>query len=290
MTKIYYEPPKDKTIYFKIGFCGAVPASEAYLKSMDDFIIMDGKRVNKADVDWNKPENASRLYELTNHDTLHSKFGERYNKIVVKSWNDFMNSEVFYDEKPIGKIKDLETFEIAELSEAINNSIANNGFDSYAMRVGLSEKEIVEARFIDHFRFRDSLYILDHDENKVYNEQEFKDHIKELSISYPYVANKYRNMTLHKMQNHNPDYKLFQMNYKDSVFFEDEFYIHNTTGLVITKQKQMIDNCLINGKKLSDIILEDYRDSQKNKVNSEVLNSVIKKHETKMKQTRRNTI
>lgn len=278
MKNKYYEPPKENTFYFKRGFTVAIPASQAYLESMEEFIEMDGNRVNKADVDWNKPENASRLYELTNHHTLYSKFGERYNKIVVKSWNDFMNSEVFYDEKPSGKIKDLETFEITDIAHSIN-SICPNGFEMYPLFIGINEKQIVDTKILDHFCFGDTLYILNHDDNKIYNKSEFIDYIKELSVDYPYVADKYRNMTLHKMKNIDSDYKLFKINYMDSVFFEDEFYIHNTTGLVITKEKKMIDQCVIGDKTLSEVVLKDYRESLKNKVNSDIVKSVFDKYD-----------
>ncbi|MCG6268578.1 hypothetical protein [Vibrio furnissii] len=278
MKNKYYEPPKENTFYFKRGFSVVIPASQAYLESMEEFIELNGKRVNKADVDWNKPENASRLYELTNHHTLYSKFGERYNKIVVKSWNDFMNSEVFYDEKPSGKIKDLETFEITDIAHSIN-SICPNGFEMYPLQIGINEKQIVDIKILDHFCFGDTLYVLNHDDNKIYNKNEFIDYIKELSVDYPYVADKYRNMTLHKMINIDSDYKLFKINYMDSVFFEDEFYIHNTTGLVITKEKKMIDQCVIGDKTLSEVVLKDYRESLKNKVNSDIVKSVFDKYE-----------
>ncbi|MVC40027.1 hypothetical protein D6V26_20820 [Vibrio cholerae] len=81
------------------------------------------------------------------------------------------------------------------------------------------------------------------------------------------------------MKNIDSDYKLFKINYMDSVFFEDEFYIHNTTGLVITKEKKMIDQCVIGDKTLSEVVLKDYRESLKNKVNLDIVKSVFDKYD-----------
>lgn len=278
----FVQPPSEKDFYYSCHFCVAVPMSEALYNCLDEVIEIDGKKVRKEDVDWSKEENRTRLASLVDSDYLYSKYGNKTYRISVKSWNDFTNAEVYYDEKLEGKVKDLEWYQISEMAETLKR-FSDCELKTYDLEFGISDKQIVSTRRLDYFYIADSLYVVNQEDNVLYTEKEFRAYLEELRQEHPYVAGKYRNLTLHKMKNIDNDYKLFKMSFADSDFSEDEFFIHTPSGTVLNKDKQSIDNCVIGDKSLSELVLADYRACLVNKLDSDVLNRFVEKHSNKIK-------
>ncbi|MBY8087783.1 hypothetical protein KW496_19470 [Vibrio fluvialis] len=276
----FVQPPTEKDFYYGCNFSLAVPLSKALYDCLEEVIEIDGKKVRKEDVDWSKEENRTRLASLVDSDYLYSKYGEKHYRISVKSWNDFQNAEVYYDEKFQCNVNDLEWYEISEMLDELRHH-SDCELKYYDLEFGISEKQIVSKRHLDYFYIADSLYVVNQEDNVLYTEKEFRAYLEELRQEHPFVAGKYLGLTLHKMKNIDNDYKLFKMNFADSGFSEDEFFIHTPSCTVLNKDKQSIDKCVIGDKSLSELVLADYRACLVNKLDSDVLNHFIEKHSEK---------